>query len=221
MPLPVFKTAEEVPEAFRSEYEQVGDEWRPKATSNDDLDKTKTALEREREKARAEEKARKAAEKERDELRRAKEAEDNNVGAETLKRWQKERDDAEKAHEEEVSAWKKKFEKVSLTDRVRAMALEKGIMADRIKKAMKDLDGRIKLADDGETMQVYDEDGKLTNESAEDFLSKTYKKEAPMFYAGSNASGSGAEGSNGSGGGTLVSPKDSLEQKRSELQGAL
>lgn len=112
--------------------------------------------------------------------------------------------DAEKKFKpvvDENAQLKGKLRKVLLGDRLEARLLKAGVMPDRVAKAVKDLDGRVDLTDDGEDFVVNDAKGKVTSETLDDFLSKTYKTEAPFFYAGTGGSGSGADGSSGGGGG--------------------
>lgn len=197
MPLPVFDTQDAVPEAFREEYEERAGKWHPKVP---DVTKLTSALNGERERATEQERLRKAAEKERDDLKRAEKAKAAGISDEEL---QKLRDDEAKARkplEDKIAAQDKRIRQLTLTDRVKALALTAGVMPDRIKQAMKILDERTDLTD-ADGIVVKDEDGKVTTETIEDFLAKTFKKESPWFYAGAGASGSGASGSGGSGGG--------------------
>jgi primosomal protein N' len=180
MPLPTFKTLEEIPEAFRPEYEQVENEWRPKAQrTDDDVQKTKAALANEREQRKAEETARKAAEKERDDLKRAREAAAKGISEEEL---QKIRDDEAKAR--------------------------KPIEEERDRLAAENL--KLKR----------DDKGQVTADDAETFFKK-FRTAKPWLFKGSGASGSGAEGSNGSGGDTKPPTKESLDEKRAQVIGAL
>lgn len=223
MPWPTYKTADEIPEAFRSEYEQKGDEWVAKIP---DVAGATSALEKERQRAKEEEKARKAAEKERDELKRAQDAAKQGITEEQL---QKIRDDEAKARkpiEDERDALKKENRKLKLDDKARALALKAGVMPDRLDKAMRDLADRLDLAEGGDTIVVKDTKGNVTAETVEDFLTKTYKAEAPFFYAGTGASGSGAEGSSGAGGAGGYDPvaagkAAAAAQKTSREQNAL
>jgi hypothetical protein len=219
MPLPVFDTQDAVPDAFRSEYEERDGKWHPKVP---DVTKLNSALQSERDRAAEQERLRKAAERERDDLKRAEKAKAAGISDEEL---QKLRDDEAKARkplEEKIAAQEKRIRQLTLTDRVKALALAAGVMPDRIKQAMKILDERTDLTD-ADGIVVKDEDGKVTTETIDDFLAKTFKKESPWFYAGSGASGSGASGSNGSGGGTTdtTTQAQALERKRAAMPGAI
>jgi hypothetical protein len=221
MPLPTFKTLEEIPEAFRSEYEQVDNEWRPKAQrTDDDVQKTKAALDNEREQRKTEEKARKLAEKERDDLKRARDAAAKGISEEEL---QKIRDDEAKARkpiEDERDRLAAENLKLKRDDKVRALYLKHDGMSDRVDDAMDQLLKRTELGD-ADGIVFKDEKGQVTADDAETFFKK-FRTVKPWLFKGSGASGSGAEGSNGSGGGGGgTSTKEALEQKRQELQGAL
>lgn len=216
MPLPVFDTQDAVPEAFRPEYEEREGKWHPKVP---DVTKLNSALESERT-ARAEaEKAQKKAEKEAAELKRSAEARSKGITEEELQKIRDAEAAARKPIEDELASTKAENRKLKLTDRVKAKALESGVMPDRIEKAMRDLNSRVDLTEDGNSIVVKDASGKVTAETIDDFLSKTYKTEAPFFYAGSGSSGSGSEGSQGGAGQGSYDPvaagkKAAEEQKK-------
>ena len=197
MPMPIFDTQEAVPEAFRAEYEEREGKWHPKIP---DVAKLEKSIADEREKAETERKARNKAEGERDALKRAKDAKDKGITEEQLADIQSKEAAARKPIEEERDRLAAENRKLKLTDRVKALALAAGVMPDRITKAMKDLESRVDLTEDGNSIVVKDAAGKVTAETIEDFLGKTYKSEAPFFYAGTGAPGSGAEGSSSSSG---------------------
>ena len=215
MPWPTYKTQEEIPEAFRSEYEQKGDEWVAKIP---DVAGATSALEKERQRARDEGKARKAAEKERDELKRSQEARDKGISEEELQKIRDAEAAARRPIEEERDRLAAENRKLKLTDRVQALALKHGVMSDRIEDAMLLLDRRTDLTDQG-GIAVKDKDGNITAQTIDDFLAKTFKAEKPWLYAGSGASGSGAEGSRGSGGPPAPpKPDDTVRgEKRSQV----
>jgi hypothetical protein len=220
MPLPVFDTQDAVPEAFRGEYEERDGKWHPKVP---DVTKLNSALQSERDRATEQERLRKAAERERDDLKRAEKAKAAGISAEELEQIRVAEREARKPLEDELTTVRAENRKLKLTDRVKALALAAGVMPDRIKQAMKILDERTDLTD-ADGIVVKDEAGKVTTETIEDFLAKTFKKESPWFYAGAGASGSGASGSNGSGGGTATdttTPAQALERKRAAMPGAL
>jgi len=220
MPLPVFDKQDDIPQAFRSEYEEKEGKWHPKPPPAPDVTKLQGALEKERTRAESEEAARKKAEKERDDLKRAKDATDRGISEEAL---QKIRDDEAKARkpiEDENAALKTENDKLKRTDRVRAEALKNGVMPDRIEDAMLLLDLRTELTKEG-SIAVKDKSGSVTAEKLEDFLAKTFKTEKPWLYAGTGSSGSGAEGSDGGAGQNGYDPvaagKKAAEEEKKQL----
>lgn len=203
MPFAVYDSQDAVPEAQRDVYEEREGKWHPKVP---DVTKLTGALQKERDKATEQERLRKEAEKERDDLKRAKEAQAKGISEEALEEIRTKEKAARKPLEDELATVRAENRKLKLTDRVKALALAAGVMPDRIKQAMKILDERTDLTD-ADGIVVKDEDGKITSETIDDFLGTTFKKESPWFYAGSGSSGSGANGSNGSGD-TTVPPAD-------------
>ncbi len=181
------------------------------------------ALDAERTRAENEEKERKKLAKELADLKRDQAAAGKGVSAEELERLRKEDADARRPLEERVAALEKENRTLKLDDKVRQIALDKGIMKDRIKKAMKDLEGRFELTSDGTGIVVKDADGKATTESVESFFEKTYKAESPFFYQADTGSGSGA-GSGGSDSGSGYDPvaagKAAAEKQKKESAAA-
>lgn len=160
------------------------------------------ALDAERERADAAERERKRLEREYAALKREQEAREKGTTKEEIERLRAEDAAARKPLEDKIAALEKENRTLKLDDKVRQIALDKGIMKTRIAKAMKDLDGRFELTADGTGIIVKGADGKATTETVEDFFTKTYKEEAPFFYEGPGGSGSGAEqGGSGSGAG--------------------
>jgi hypothetical protein len=222
MPLPTFKTLEEIPEAFRSEYEQVENEWRPKAVrTDDDVQKTKAALDSEREQRKAEEKARKAAEKERDDLKRAADAKAKGISEEELQKIRDAEAAARKPIEDERDRLIAENRKLKLDDKVRALYLKHDGMSDRVDDAMDQLLKRAELGD-ADGIVFKDEKGQVTADDAETFFKK-FRAAKPFYFKGSGASGSGAEGSNGSGNGAAprADAKVELEEKQRTIASAL
>lgn len=197
MPLPVFDTLELVPEQFRGEYELRDGKAHPKAVPGaDDLDKERrkaAALLDEKKEA---ERKLKAAEKERDDLKRTQEARDKGISEDELQKIRDAEALARKPIQDENDKLKAENRKLKLTDRVKALALAAGIMPDRIDDAMLALDRRTDLTD-ADGIVVKDKTGAVTTAKIEDFLKTEFKTEKPWLYHGSGASGSGATGSNG------------------------
>lgn len=189
MPLPIFEKQDDIPEAFKSEYEEREGKWHPRVP---DVTKLESALEKERTDRADEEKKRKAAEKERDELKRKQSAQQAGITDEQLQQLRAEDAEKRKPLEDENAELKAENRKLKLTDRVRTQALESGIMSDRIEDAMLVLERRTDLTSDSDSIVVLDKDGKPTSEKLEDFLTVTFKKEKPWLYTGSQSSGGGS-----------------------------
>jgi hypothetical protein len=194
MAFPVFDKKEDIPKGFEDDYEEREGKFHPKVP---DVTKLNSALDGERTKAEKEEKERKRLERENADLKRKQTAADNNISDEALDKLRKEDAEKRKPIEEENARLKLELVKVKKSDRVKSLALQHGIMSDRIDDAMDQLDKRTGLTENGETITVLDKTGKLTTESIEEFLKTTFKKEKPWLYKGSGASGSGAGGSSG------------------------
>lgn len=221
-----YDTKELVPEKLReSALELKSGKWAVDEPDPSLGEKGEKALQAMKDKARDEERLRKVAEKERDELKLAAEAKDKGITKEALDEIRAKEALARKPLEDENAALKAKLRKATLTDRLEAKLLKAGAMPDRVKKALKDLEGRVDLTDDGEDFVVKDANGKVTSETIDDFVSKTYKTESPFFYTGTNGSGSGAEGETGAGG-TGYDPVKAgkaaaAEQKKSAAENSL
>lgn len=199
MPLKLYDTREAVPETSRATALETKDGKFAIVEEDEALrDSGRAALQAERERADAAEKARKIAEKKAADLEREKDARAKGISDEELQKIRDAEAAARKPIEEERDRLANENRKLKLTDRVQALALKYGVMADRIEDAMLNLDRRTDLTDTGGIV-VKDKTGALTTETIDDFLKTTFKKERPWLYAGSGASGSGAEGSNSAG----------------------
>jgi Rad3-related DNA helicase len=209
VPIKTFDSLDAIPEAQRSAAieTKAGKFILEEPVDTKTLEST---LDKERQKAKDAETARKAAEKERDELKQAREAAEKGISAEELQKIKDAEAAARKPIEEERDKLKAENRRLKLTDRARQLGLDKGIMKERIAAAMKILDGRLDLADDGETIVVKDAAGKVTTESVTDFFEKTFKTEAPFVYQADTGSGSGA----GQGGGAASGYDPVAEGKR-------
>lgn len=198
MPIKIYDTKDAVPEAQRATAIETKDgKWAVEEELGDGGKKAIDAMKRERDDA---EKARKAAEKERDELKLKADAAAKGITEAELQKIREDEAKKLKPIEEERDRVKAENRKLKLDDRVRALGLKYGWMPDRVEKAMRDLQGRVDLTEDEKSIVVKDAAGNLTTEPIDDFLQKTYKKEAPFFYAGSGGAGSGSEGSGGGAG---------------------
>lgn len=199
MALKLYDTKDAVPESQRTAAVETKDG--KFAVSEDDPalgEAGKRAIQEEREARQREERARKTAEKDLDDLKREQKARAAGISEEELQKIRADEALARKPIEDELAQTKAENRKLKLTDRVQALALKYGVMPDRIEDAMLLLDKRTDLTDkDG--IAVKDREGKVTTETVDEFLKTTFKKEKPWLYAGSGASGSGASGSSGTG----------------------
>lgn len=216
MPFPTYAKQDEIPEAFRGEYEEREGVWHPKVP---DVTKLTGALQKERDKAAEQDRLRKEAEKERDELKREAQARAAGISQEELEKIRAAEKEARRPIEKERDDLRAENRKLKLTDRVKALALSAGVMQDRIDDAMLLLASRTDLTD-ADGIVVKDEDGKITSETIDDFLDTTFKKESPWFYAGAGSSGSGAQGSTGTGDVTLPPPDPTYQERRAHQVGA-
>lgn len=195
--LKTYDTQDAIPEALRSKALELKDgKFAVDEPEDPSLgDAGKRALDAMKEERRKERVRAEAAEKERDELKAAAEAAAKGISKEALEEIRQKEAAARKPLEDENATLKAKLRQTLRTDRLEAKLLKAGVMPDRVKKALKDLDDRVDLTEEGDDFVVKDANGKVTAETIDDFLSKTYKAESPFFYSGSGASGSGAEGS--------------------------
>jgi hypothetical protein len=222
MPLKYFDTKDLVPEAQRETAIALADGKFAvlEEPAPAELDAAgRKALDEERESRKREEKARKAAEKERDDLKRAADARARGVTEEELQRIRDDEAAARKPLEDERDRLAAENKRLKHTDKVRALALKHGVMADRIDDAMLILEKRTDLGDSGGII-VLDKEGKATAEAIDDFLGKTWKAEKPWFYKGTGASGSGSNGSEGGGSEPPTpAPERNQQRRASVLQG--
>lgn len=200
MAIKVFDSQDTVPENIRASAVAVGDKWVVEEVDPTLGDAGKAALEKERTARKAADDARKALETELANLKREAEARASGVTEEQLKKIRDDEALARKPLEEERDRLAAELRQVKLTDRVKTMALAAGVMPDRIAKAMRDLEGRVDLTADGNSIVVKDATGNVTAETPDEFFAKTYKAEAPFFYSGTGSNGGGSPGSEGAGG---------------------
>lgn len=208
--LKTFDTLDAIPEAQRASAIERKDgkflleEVDPNAIST----VAQTTIDKLRKEKKEEKERADAAQTALDEAKAAADAAGKGVTREALDEINKNAENKFKPVVDENATLKAENRKLKLTDRVRALALDAGIMPGwRIDKAMKDLADRIELSEDGDGFVIKDAKGKVTAETVDAFLKTTYKTEAPGFYAGPGGSGSGAEGSVDSGGTSDYDPK--------------
>lgn len=205
MPLPEFATEAEIPEAFRPEYEKGEDgKFRAKVAAVPDVAGLTSALASERTKASDAEKARKAAERERDELKRAADAKTNNISDDQLKRLSDEDAAKRKVLEDKIAEQEaviKAGEKQQkYTNVLKAALKEAGVMQDgREEEALTALEKRSQFGDEG-LIRILDENGQPTTTTLKDFLAGEFRQRKSYLFKGTGSSGSGATGSDTSGG---------------------
>ncbi len=220
MPLPVYETLDAVPQDQREDYAEQDGKWRPKLELDLAAEKRKRAelLNEKKE----EKRLRDAAEAKLAEAERTAEARARGISEDELKKIADAEQAARKPIEDERDSLRAENRKLKLTDRVQLLALNHGVMPDRIEDAMLALERRTDLGD-ADGIVVKDKAGNPTTETIDAFLEKTFKTEKPWLYTGTGASGSGATGSSGSGGGSqnITTQAQALERKRAAMPGAL
>lgn len=225
--LKLFDKKEDVPDAQRKDAIETKDgKFAADIPESPDLgDKGKKALQAERERADQAEKDAKALQKKVDDLEKTQKARDAGITDDQLEVLRKEDAAKRKPIEDEVERLRLENRKLNRDDRVQKLALDSGVMKDRIKTAMKELDARVQLAKDGKELVVFDADGKITTEAIDTFLKTTFKKEFPWLYQGAGGSGSGGHGSE-AGDEDVTDVSDATKQatkdaKRRDVAGAL
>jgi len=200
---PKFKAQEEVPEAFRDFYHEVGGEWVAKVAEGTptqaDLDALKEAARKERElTAAAEKRAKDAATRIAELERKAKAAEAGvDLDSPEVKKW---REDAYKEIRTELQAdideretrattAEQKARGLLLDSRVKALALKNGVKKDRVDDWWALNAGHFDL-DESEAPTV--KDGKGKDVAA--YIASDLKKARPYLYEGTQADGGGADG---------------------------
>jgi len=234
MALKTFDKKEDVPEAQRAAAIETKDgKWVAEDVELGDAGKR--ALDAERLRAKKAEDEKKAAddraaaaERERDELKRQKNAEEKGVSKEALDKLREEDAKARKPLEDENAKLKADLRKVKVRDRARAMAVKAGMIEERLDDDVMDaIEKRLDLASDGETLVVKDKSGAVTTTTPEKFFTEVYKAEKKYLYKGTGANGSGADGSEGGGGDTgtydpvKAGKKLAEEQKKQSEAGKL
>lgn len=214
MPLPTFKTLEEIPEAFRGEYEEQDGEFRPK----DAAAQVAADLATERTKRTAAENLAAKAAKELEKLRNEKRAAAVGVSAEEL---EKIRADAKgeaaeeyKARLAEAEEAKREVRVLRLDNAVKAMAAKAGILADHLGDFWKLYGEEFDLSEDRKPLVK----GRLGVE-VEKHVAELVKKQ-PGWLQGTRATGGGAGGMMGAGGGAGGVPFDAIKANPAEALAA-
>lgn len=210
MPLPEFKTKDEIPEAFRGEYVERDGKF---VFDDKDVVGLKASQQRILEE-------KKAAEKETARLRslhgdlsedelaqlikdRAKAEHDRALKAGDVEKLVEKRVNETKVeYDKRIAAlepFKQKYEDRELDIAIRDAASKAGVISEDMPHVLAIVKGnRVKLDPATNKMVVFDKDGDPTGITVEKFFAETFKAEAPKFY---NASGAGGGGAGGGGGG--------------------
>ena len=219
MPFPSFKTQEEIPEGFREMYEEKDGEWVPKGQESDDTTGLKSALDKEREKAKAEEKERKRIAAELAELKAKEKAEKAGITDEQLKKLRQEiREDLEKEYQDKIKdrdTLATEVRSLKLDSQVKSLAAKHGVRAERVDAWWRMFSDRFDLTDDGKPM-IKDRPGTDVSK----FIADDLKKELPDFYAGTQAAGGGAAGATAKGGGPATTADNVLANPTEALNAA-
>ena len=182
MPLPTFKTLDEIPEAFRSEYEEKDGQWVPK-----ELTGLKSALQKEREAREAAEKAAREARKAADELETAEKGRKAGINDETLAQLRAELDKKLEPVAKERDEALAKLRTLQLDGAVKGILAKGGVRPERLDVFWSVIRDRFELTAEGTPILKGDATADLSKVASE-----TLKKEFPEFYAAPAASGGGA-----------------------------
>lgn len=198
MEFPTFQSQDEIPEPFRELYERQDDGTfavpvqKPGDGAQGAAD-LKSALEDERRKRDAAEKSQKKLIEELQELRDKRKAEEAGITDDKLKQIRADvRKELEDEYGQKIEAGQAALQEnreLKLDNRVRAMAADNGVRADRLDHWWRQHRDQFELTDDGEPY-VKDHPGK----DVKRFIADDLKKVLPEFYQGTKADGGGAGG---------------------------
>lgn len=205
MTWPQFDSQDEVPEAFRGQYEERDGKWQVKVEEPKPLgDGGKAAVEAERTARKAAEDRAKAAEAKAAELETKRKAESAGITDEKLQelraqvRQDMEREYSEKPLADLPEAWAARKEAdgvlgdirtLRLDNQVKALAAKHGVRAEKLDQWWRLNSDRFDLTDDGKPMVKG-----TPGVEVQKFIEGELKKEVPEFYAGTQAAGGGAGG---------------------------
>jgi hypothetical protein len=181
MPLPTFDTLEDVPEAFRSEYELVDG----RAVSKD-IARLTGALAKERAEREAAAKSLRDAEKRAAELEMSNKARTNGISEEKLAELRAEIARETAPLEQERDALRAKLRTLQLDGSVKSLMAETGVRAERIDTLWTLVRDRFDLTDGG-TPVVKDQPASDVKKALAGLV-----KEYPEFFAAPNVAGGGA-----------------------------
>jgi hypothetical protein len=197
MPFKTYDNLEAVPADERDVYEEREDPATPGVKRAHpklpDVTKLQSALDAERTTAKEADRLRKAAEKERDDLKRTQKAKEDGISEEELQRQRDAEAALRKPLEDENATLKTKLRKVLVQDKAKQLFIEHGGNPKSADRAIRDLEaqGRLDLSD-AEALVIKDAKGVVTTEDPVHFFKETYAAEAEEFYLAEGGSGGGA-----------------------------
>jgi len=221
MAFPIFEKQADIPLGYESEYEEKDGKWVARVP---DVGKLESTLEKVRaEKKDAEKATREAQEKAADiqrqlDIKATAGADVDKKMAAALEKWEKDKESAVKAVQDQLDAVTGKLRAVNLDDRAKAAFLKAGGRPERADAALKLKRDRLDLVDD--RLVVKDEKGEVTTETVDDLFAKSFRKEMPDFYKGTQAKGGGAAGIQGAALDDGADADAILKNPRSALQAA-
>lgn len=195
MPIKLYASLDEVPEALRDAAIETKD-GKFAAEERDEIGVLKTTLEKERKRADDAEKAQRTKDTELQRLKDERDARARGQTEDEIGKRRAEIEAATKPIEEQLTQANAKLRKVLHVDRVRVLALDAGILPDRIEDAMYILERRTDLTSDEKGLVVKDKDGNVLATPVEKFLEREFKAEKPWLYGALGTNGSGGRPSN-------------------------
>ncbi len=204
MPLPRFKTRDEVPEAFRDSYVQRGDEWVPDdsgyQSKNSQLLDEKKRIQQQFDELKSQlgDMTPEQIKKLREDQQRAEDEAARKAG-DFDKLLDKRINETKAEYEKRIEAlspYKTKFEDLHVEVAIRDAAAKAGVTAADLPLIVEIHKGRrIKYDEKTGKTVVVDKDGDVTGLTVEKFYAETFKGEAPKFYSPEGGSGGGASSS--------------------------
>jgi hypothetical protein len=203
MPLPRFKSRDEVPEAFRDGYVERNSEWVPDdagyQNKNSQLLDEKKKLQAEYESLQSQ-LGRLSPEqitKFREDMKRAEDDAARKAG-DFDKLMTKREAELHASYEPKIQQgdkYRQQYQDLRLESAIRDAAAKAGVIAADLDIVSQISKGRrIKHDEQTDKLVVLDKDGDPTSLTVEKFFAETFKAEAPKFYQGTGGSGGGATG---------------------------
>jgi hypothetical protein len=210
MAFPTFDKQEDVPEAFREDYEEREGKWHPKI---EDVSGLKSALKKERDAREKNEKAAKEAAERLAALEAEKHAQAAGLTSEKLAEITRKTEERFKPQLERLTALEAENRSLKLDSQVKSAAAKAEVLDsdDFWVLAGKDFD----LTDDGKP--IWKEDPTLPLEKA----IQSYREKKPYLFKGTQAAGGGAAGAQRAGqnsGGGKSPSQWSMDEKRSYIE---